>query len=171
MSSRGRILNLRVDRVRLPDGRSAKREVVEHRPAVVILAENDASEVLLVNQFRYPANRVLIELPAGIVEEGEDPEEAAIRELQEETGWKPRSVRRVGSFFSSPGFCSEMLTLFHATGLVEERRPADDDEFIVAGFASQSEIERLLASGDATDGKTLFALYWWLYGKTSKKIV
>jgi ADP-ribose pyrophosphatase len=158
----GRIVNLRVDSVRLPDGRIARREVVEHRPAVVILAENDARQILLVRQFRYPAGEVLIELPAGVVEDGEDFTSAAVRELQEETGWKPENITKVAEFYTSPGFCGEFLALFHAAGLVEERLPADEDECIVSRFTSADEVERLLEAGSVRDCKTLFGLFWWL---------
>ncbi|MDR3353471.1 MAG: NUDIX hydrolase, partial [Synergistaceae bacterium] len=88
----GRILNLRVDRVKLPDGRISSREVVEHKPAVVVIAENERSEVLLITQHRYPVGKTIIELPAGIAESGEDYSAAAERELREETGWKPARV-------------------------------------------------------------------------------
>jgi ADP-ribose pyrophosphatase len=165
----GRVVNLRVDSVRLSDGRMAKREVVEHRPAVVVLAENDENQVLLIRQFRYPAGEVLIELPAGIVEDGEDFAAAAVRELQEETGWKPGSIAKVAEFYSSPGFCGEFLALFHAAGLVEGKLPADDDEFIVPWFASAAEVARLLEEGAVRDCKTLLGLFWWLRKNERKK--
>jgi ADP-ribose pyrophosphatase len=161
----GRIIRLKVDKVKLPNGRITTREVVEHKPAVVILAENEDEEVLLINQFRYPAGETLIELPAGIVEQNEDYREAAIRELQEETGWKPRTMTKVAEFYTSPGFSSELLILFHAAGLAPDKLPADDDEFIIPQFASMNDIELLLKEGAVRDGKTLFGLYWWLHEK------
>jgi ADP-ribose pyrophosphatase len=166
----GRIIRLRVDRVRLPGGRIVSREVIEHRPAVVVLAENKAGEVLLIDQFRYPANEVLIELPAGIVEDGEEYEAAAIRELQEETGWRPGSVTKVAEFFSSPGFTSELLVLFYASGLSASKLPEDEDELIIPRFESESAVEELLSAGAIRDGKTLFGLYWWLHGRKTGKI-
>jgi ADP-ribose pyrophosphatase len=158
----GRVLSLRVDRVNLPDGRLATREVVEHKPAVVVLAENDRSEVLLIRQHRYPSGETLIELPAGITEPGEDFEASAIRELREETGWKPECVLKIMEFYSSPGFTNELLIMYYATGLTLDALPQDEDEFISAHFATRAEVERLLSSGGVRDCKTLLGLYWWL---------
>jgi ADP-ribose pyrophosphatase len=155
-------LNVRVDSVKLPCGRIARREVAEHQPAVAVLAENENEEALLIRQYRYAAGEALIELPAGIAEPGEEFADAAIRELREETGWKPSRVERVAEFFTSPGFSNELLTLFYATDLTRDSLPQDDDELILARFASRPEIERLMERGCVKDGKTLFALYWWL---------
>lgn len=158
----GRILNLRVDRVSLPDGRSFEREVVEHEPAVVILAEDEKGQVLLIDQFRYPVNCVITELPAGVVERGENAEAAAVRELQEETGWKPGSIEFAAKFYSSPGFTTEELILYYASDLTLNKLPHDEDEFIVPRFVSKEEALRLINSGEITDAKTLAGLYWWL---------
>jgi len=158
----GRILNLRVDRVLLPNDREGMREVVEHAPAVAILATNESGEVLLIEQFRYAAGERLLELPAGIVETGEDPQQTAVRELQEETGWKPGSIRKIATFFTSPGFSDELLLLYYADHLQESKLPQDDDEFIVPRFCSREEIANLITDGRIRDAKTLAALCWWL---------
>ncbi|MDR3254019.1 MAG: NUDIX hydrolase [Synergistaceae bacterium] len=158
----GKILNLRVDRVRLTDGRLVSREVVEHRPAVVILAENDDESVALVRQYRYAAGETLFELPAGLAEPSEDIAESAVRELREEVGLRPSRVEKVAEFYTSPGFTDEIISMFYATGLSPDRLPLDDDELLVAGFASRGEIEDLLRAGSIKDCKTLFGLHWWL---------
>ena len=159
----GRILALRVDSVRLPDGRLASREVVGHDRAVVILAENDRGEILMVRQFRYAAGEVLIELPAGIVDDGEDFAEAAARELREETGWRPGRIEKIGEFFTSPGFSDELLIMYHATGLVWDELPEDEDEFIEPFFLSRGDALKMASDGLVRDAKTLFGIYWWLF--------
>lgn len=164
----GRILNLRVDSVTLPNGQKHSREVIEHEPAVVIVAENDKGEILLIDQFRYAVNRTMTELPAGIVEKGENPDDAANRELSEETGWRGGEMERIHSFYSSPGFTNETMYMYHATSLTPAKLPHDEDEFIVPRFATRDEVRRLIMSGDMFDGKTLLGLYWWL-GHSSRK--
>jgi ADP-ribose pyrophosphatase len=165
----GRILNVRVDRVRMPSGRIASREVVEHKPAVVVLAENDSSEVLLIRQHRYPSGQALIELPAGIAEPGERFVDSAVRELREETGWKPDKIEKVAEFYTSPGFSDELLTLFYATDLTQDGLPQDEDELITASFASREEVRSLIENNEVRDGKTLLALYWWFESQNKRK--
>lgn len=164
----GRILRLRRDSVKFPDGRIGHREVVEHDPAVVIIAENEDEELLLIEQFRYPVMEAILEFPAGIVERGEEYEEAAVRELQEETGWKPGRQELVTEVFSSPGFTTELFVIYYATGLTRSKLPQDEDEFIVPRFCSRAEVERLLEDGAIVDGKTLLGLYWWLRKKDAR---
>ncbi|NIA23720.1 MAG: NUDIX domain-containing protein, partial [Proteobacteria bacterium] len=127
---RGRIVDLYKDNVALEDGkREAIREVVRHREAICVLPVEGES-IILVSQFRYPVGREFIEIPAGIIEEGEKPEEAAKRELKEETGYSAKSIKKLFSFYSSPGFTDEKLHLFIAEGLEPGEQDMDPDEEI-----------------------------------------
>ncbi|WP_029166587.1 NUDIX hydrolase [Aminiphilus circumscriptus] len=162
---RGRILNLRVDGVRLPSGKRTNREVVEHAPAVGILAENDQGEILLVEQYRYPVGEVLLEVPAGIMEPDELPLETARRELQEEIGFDAEHFDEMCRFYTAPGFSDEVLILFHATGLFPSALAPDFDETIRVVPVSVRELPDLLCQGRIKDGKTLVALCRFLCRK------
>ena len=163
----GRILNLRVDEVELPDGRRAAREVIEHRKAVGILALTGCDSVFLVRQFRYAVGEETLEICAGLVEEDEDLEEAAAREMREELGYSPGALRRIGCLYTSPGFCTEVLTLFLATDLSASRLPQDDDENVQTSEVAYEEIPALLTGGAVKDAKTFAALSWFLAWKNS----
>ncbi|WP_406676317.1 NUDIX domain-containing protein [Neomoorella carbonis] len=126
----GRILNLRRDRVRLPDGNEASREVVEHPGAVAIIALDKEKNVYLVRQYRYPIGRVTLEIPAGKLDAGEEPVNCARRELAEEVGLKAAEWQLLLTFYSTPGFSNEIMYLFLATGLEPHREEADADEFL-----------------------------------------
>lgn len=155
---RGRIIDVRVDDVRLPDGRTATREIVEHRPAVCVVAIDADDNVLLVSQFRLPAGKALLEIPAGSTNPDEDPEDAARRELAEETGYTAGTMERLGSFFSAPGFVTEYLHLYLATDLHESRLPADDDEDIEVVRLPVGEAIARAIRGELEDAKTLVGL-------------
>lgn len=154
----GRILNLREDTVELPGGRRALREVVEHAEVVAIVPMDAAGHVLLVRQYRLPAGQVLLEVPAGGVDPGESVEEAAQRELQEETGHGAGRWRRLGGFFVSPGYCTEFIHAFLAEELVESVAEADFDEQIAVERVPLGEALRLVESGEIRDGKSIIAL-------------
>lgn len=154
----GRILNLREDTVELPDGRRALREVVEHSEVVAIVPVDAAGHVLLVRQYRLPAGQVLLEVPAGGVDPGESAEEAAQRELQEETGHRAGRLQRLGGFFVSPGYCTEFIHIFLASDLSESAVEADPDERIVVVRLSLREALRQVESGEIRDTKSIIGL-------------
>jgi len=158
----GRILNLRLDEVRLPSGRIALREIVEHRPAVAMLPVMPDGTILLIRQYRDAIGQQILEIPAGILNPGESPREAARRELQEEIGYDAGLLEEWGSFFTSPGFSDEKVTVFLAADLVESRLEPDDDEFIHVVPVKPSDIRDLLATGRVQDAKTVAALAWYL---------
>lgn len=151
----GRTVNLRVDTVEMAGGRIAQREVVEHRGAVVIAAVDGQENVLLVKQYRRPADQELLELPAGTLDPGEDPRTCAIRELEEETGFKAAKMESLGGFYSSPGFCTEYLHLFLATELEPGPQAADDDEDIKVIRTPLARTPDLIARAEIRDSKSV----------------
>ena len=154
----GRIVNLRVDTVELSGGRQSTREVVEHGDAVTILPVDDDGNLLLVRQYRLPAKAVLLEAPAGNMDDGETPEETAHRELREETGFDCRSLTRLTSFYPAPGFSEEFMYCFLATGLFESSASPDEDEEVeVTRYPLESALEAI-QSGDIIDAKTIVAI-------------
>ena len=107
----GAILKLRLDDVRLPDGKQTKREIVEHSDAIAIVAVDEDNNILLVKQFRKPVEKELLEIPAGCMEDGEEADVTVSREMREETGYRPQKIERLGGFYSTPGFCTEYLEI------------------------------------------------------------
>jgi len=156
----GKILSLRCDHVRTPSGRIASREVVEHKSAVGMLAVTDRKSVLLVRQYRYAVREATLEVCAGLVEQGEDPFEAAEREMQEELNVKAKNLYKIGDFYASPGFCTELFTLFLAEGLEESALPQDEDENVSVVEVSFSDIPIMIKEGKIRDSKTFAALSW-----------
>ena len=158
----GRILNLRVDEVETSSGIKAIREVIEHKPAVGVIAITENDSVLLVNQYRYAAGAEMLEICAGIVEDGESFHETAARELQEELGYYPQELEELGRFYVSPGYCEEMIVLFAARNLKPSKLNQDIDEELTTVEVRFSEIPALLKSGVIRDGKTWSALVWFM---------
>lgn len=154
----GKVINLRLDEVELPNGKLAHREVVEHPGGVAIVAITSEEEVLLVKQFRKPCEEVLWEIPAGKLERGEDPVKAALRELEEETGFKAETVEKVISFYTSPGFADEVLHIYLADQLTPTAQALDEDEFLSVGRKSWMEIQKMIATNEMKDAKSIAGL-------------
>jgi len=151
----GRSIRLRVDEVMLPTGRRTQREVVEARGAVGIVAVDDDGCLLLVRQFRKPAGRELWEIPAGTLETGEPPLECARRELAEETGYRAEEFAPMASFYTSPGFCDEVLHLFHAKRLTKVGQALDEDEILRAQKVPVPRALEMIRTGEIADAKTI----------------
>ena len=155
---RGVLLDVRRDRVRLPDGAEAVREYIRHPGAVVVIALHDDGSVVFERQYRYPLHRAFLELPAGKIEAGEDIELCARRELREETGFEARDWRYVGVFHPCIGYSDERIEVFVAHGLTQVGRALDDEEFLEVLALRRDELDAALRDGRITDGKTLSAL-------------
>jgi ADP-ribose pyrophosphatase len=142
----------------MPGGRETTREIVEHSDCVAIVAIDADDNVLLVKQFRKSVERELLEIPAGGIDPGEDPVTTVRREMQEETGYLPQKVERLGGFYSSPGFCTEYLHLYLATDLTPSPLYAEDTESIKLTRVPISQIPSLIASGSICDAKSIAGL-------------
>ena len=165
----GRLIKVRVDTVVAADGHHAVREIVEHPDAVIMVALDTEDNVLLVNQFRTPLGKNLLEVPAGIIEKNEDTEAAVIREMQEETGYKPQKLVFLAGFFSTPGFTTEYLHLYLVTDLVSSPLHAEDTAGIELVRVPVSQITELITSGRIQDAKTIAGLLLFLeYRKNHK---
>ena len=154
----GRLINLRIDTVSLPNGHVARREIVEHPGAVALLPLDADGKLVLVRQYRKPAERLLLELPAGTLHRGEDPKLAAQRELQEEIGYSAGKLERLTGFYTCPGFCTEYMHVFLATDLRPSRLPADEDESLEPLHLSLDEALELMHKGEICDAKTIAGL-------------
>jgi ADP-ribose pyrophosphatase len=164
----GHAINIRVDTVEKAGGRKTTRDVVEHSNCVAVVATDEQDNVLLVRQFRHPVDRFLLEIPAGGIDPGEEPLDSVRRELQEEIGYFPRKIDKLGGFYSIPGYGTEYLHCFLATDLVPGRLIAEDTEDIELVRMSPDEIPRLITSGEICDAKSIAALLMFLLIRQGK---
>jgi ADP-ribose pyrophosphatase len=156
----GRLVRVRIDTVETATGVSV-REVVEHPGAVLLLALDNDDNVFMVRQYRHPAGRVLLELPAGTIDEGESPDACAVRELREETGFQPRTLDSLGGFFLSPGYSTEYIHLYLATDLEEAPLDTGDEEDLRALRIPFAEALRRVDAGEICDAKSIAALLFY----------
>ena len=159
----GRAVKLRIDTVQTANGKETTRDIVEHSECVAIVAIDDNDNVLLVNQFRKPVEKDLLEIPAGGIDPGEDPETAVRRELREETGYLPRKVHGLGGFYAAPGYCTEYLYLYLATNLTPSPLYAEDTDSIKLVRVPISQVSSLITSGSICDAKSIAGLLTFLY--------
>jgi ADP-ribose pyrophosphatase len=154
----GKILRLHVDDVELPNGNTAIREIVEHSGGVCVAALSERGTLRFVRQFRYPYHKVLLELPAGKLEKGEEPLQAGLRELEEECGLRADKVTSLGCVYPTVAYCSEIIYLFLATGLHETQQHFDEDEFLEVEEIALSDAVRMVMQNEITDSKTVAAV-------------
>jgi len=154
----GRIFNLEHVQMQLPNGTVHSYDLVNHKAAVTIVPIDAAGDILFVRQYRVGADQELLELPAGVLNEGEDPAETAAREVREEIGMAAGNMRALGSFFMSPGYSSEYMHIYLATELYPAPLEQDDDEFLQLEAIPAAKVLQMARSGEIHDGKTLAAL-------------
>ncbi len=154
----GRAFNVRRDKVRLPNQRNMHIDVIEHPGAVTILPVDSEGQILFVRQYRHATGRELLELPAGTLEAGEPPENCAAREVREETGFAAEHVVKLGEFFLAPGYSTEYMVVYLATGLRHDPLPKDKDEFITLQAIPADQAYAMALAGELIDGKSLAAL-------------
>jgi ADP-ribose pyrophosphatase len=153
----GQLLNLKVTEVKLPNRQTASKEIVEH-PGGVAVIPYQQGKVTLIKQFRKAVEETLYELPAGLLEAGEDPLGCAQRELEEETGYRAACLEKVAEFYTSPGFTNEVLYIYLATDLTKYETQLDKDEFIELEEMSVEDIKNKLFTGQFKDAKTIIGL-------------
>ncbi len=166
---RGRAVNLRLDTVQKPSGTKTSREVVEHSDCVAIVATDDQDNILLVRQFRHAVGKFLLEIPAGGIDPGEEPIDCVRRELQEEIGYFPQKIDKMGGFYAIPGYGTEYLHCYLASDLIPSRLVAEDTESIELVRVPQSQIPQLIASGEICDAKSIAALLTFLFVRQEKQ--
>lgn len=154
----GRIVTLDLCEVELIDGQHQMREIIRHAGATAVIAVDADDKILLVRQYRSASAKIMSEIPAGVLNPGEDPQAAAIRELQEETGYKPGKIISLGGLYTAPGYTQEYIHLYIATELIESRLPADEDEFIEVDRVSLSDALTMIERGEIEDAKTIIGL-------------
>ena len=159
----GKIVNLRVDTIQLARGDLATREIVEHSECVCVVPVDEGNNVVLVRQYRKPIEQTLLEVPCGGVELGEGCEEAARRELQEETGYTADSLKHLSSFWTTPGFCTELMHSYLGTGLRPGSLPPDEDEDIQVVTVPLDGIPEMIRQGRIADAKSIASLLTALY--------
>jgi ADP-ribose pyrophosphatase len=162
----GRNFSFKTDRVRLANGRETVRDVVDHPGAVAIVAV-EGDELVLVRQYRYAAGRDLLEIPAGTLEQGEDPYRCAVRELQEETGYAASAWSRLISCYMAPGYSSEIIHFYVAEGLSQIGMNPEEDESITVERHSFDLVVKMIEDNEIQDAKTITGVLSYLTRTTT----
>jgi len=157
---KGRVFDVQTDHIRLPNGARARVDLVVHKDAVTLLPVDEAGNIWFIRQYRHPIGKVLLELPAGVLEEAELPEDGAGRELREETGMAAGKLRRIGKVYLAPGYSTEALYIFLAEQLYYSPLEPDADEMIEVEKIPLVTAYQMAESGEIEDAKTLGALFF-----------
>lgn len=156
---KGRAFCIRRDYLRTPDGRETKYDIIEHSGSVVIIPVDENGNVLFVRQYRHATGGDLLELPAGTLDNEEDPQVCAAREIREETGKAAENIIKLGEFYLAPGYSTEFMIVYLATGLKDNPLDADDDEFLSVESIPVAEAIQMAERGEIPDAKSLAALF------------
>jgi len=157
---KGKVIDLQVDTIELPDGRTATREIIRHPGAAAVVALHEG-KLIVVEQYRKPLGKTQIEIPAGKLDPNEEPQVAAARELQEETGYIAEDLQLLQKFYTSPGFADELLYVYFTDKVTVGQQNLDEDEEVIVKLITVEEADAFIASGDISDAKTLLAVYAW----------
>lgn len=157
----GRICKFTHDTVTFEDGSTGHRDVLHLPGAVAVIAENNERKLLFVSQYRHAVETELLEIPAGMLEKGENPELAALRELQEETGYKASKIEKLVEFFTSPGVVKEKIYVYMASDLTFVGQHLDADEYLNVKTYTAEEVERMINDNELQDGKSIIAYELW----------
>ncbi|MGM8211678.1 NUDIX hydrolase [Virgibacillus sp. W0430] len=157
---KGKIITVQLDKVELPNGKTSYRELVKHPGAVAIIPINLENKIVLVEQYRKPLERSIIEIPAGKIEVGEEPEITAIRELEEETNYTTAQLKYITSFYTSPGFANELIHIYYANNVYQLQQPiqGDEDEFVKPVEMTLEEAKIAIKEKRIYDAKTIYAI-------------
>ena len=166
---KGKVFDIERDVITLPDGRTTSRETVRHNGACAMIAVDNDGKILFVRQYRHSAGAMTLEIPAGTLEKGEDPYDCAMRELEEETGYKTDKMQYLVKFYSSIGFCSEILYIYLADDLKPGNAEPDDDEFIELERYTVEETIKMIFDGEIYDSKTIAAVFAYKEWKERNK--
>lgn len=158
----GKMVRLRLDAVKMPDGREATREILERPDCIAVVPVDADDNILLVRQYRKAVEKEMLEIPAGGIDPGEDPETAVCREMREETGYAPGKIERMGGFYAAPGYCTEYLYVFLATDLVPSPLIAEDTDGIEVVRVPASQVKELVTSGTICDAKSVAGLLLYM---------
>jgi ADP-ribose pyrophosphatase len=155
----GRVIDLKVDELEYDNGTIGIREVAIHPGGAVVIPMKDDGKVILVKQFRYPLQKAILEFPAGKLDKNEDPLFCAVRELEEETGYRSENVVKLGKIYSTPGFCTEILHIYLAKDLLSGSHNRDEGEYGMEVLEySVKELEKMIMSGELMDAKSICAI-------------
>ena len=157
---RGKVFNTKVDQIEYNSGNKAVREVAEHPGGAVVVPVSDKGKIIMVTQHRFPVDKILLELPAGKLGKDEDPQLCAVRELEEETGYKSDNVKELGSIYTTPGYSTEKLWIYLAKDLKTGNHNREEGEFGMEVFEfSLKEVEEKIYNGEIVDGKTICGIF------------